>query len=133
MGENERTHYSSAEQAELEAIARFLEAHRAEHGDDAVKQLFFAALEDGSQISLPQELYDILVQAVNAFNQGKAVTVSLNSVMISKQEAAELLGVTRDDVITLIEGGELDATTVGENRRLKLDEVIAYRKVLRGE
>ena len=48
--------------------------------------------------------------------------------MLTTQQAAELLGVSRPTVVKLIDDGKLPAETPGKRRRMvKLDDVLKYR------
>nr|WP_280514213.1 helix-turn-helix domain-containing protein [Corynebacterium diphtheriae] len=48
--------------------------------------------------------------------------------MVTTQQAAELLGVSRPTVVKLIEDGKLEATKVTRHRRIKLEDVLRYQE-----
>jgi excisionase family DNA binding protein len=52
---------------------------------------------------------------------------------ISTGQAADLLGVSRRDIVQLIERGELGATRIGTRRRLDAADVLALRERARSE
>lgn len=83
---------------------------------------------EGEQIPLPKELYEILVRTVEALASGKAVTIHPNDPLVTTQQAAELLGVSRPTVVKLIEDGKLEATKVTRHRRIKLEDVLRYQE-----
>ena len=61
-------------------------------------------------------------------NAGKAVTVAPQSQLLTTQQAADLLGVSRPTVVKLIEDGALPADTPGKRRRLvELDDALDDR------
>src|SRR5256714_8836246 len=60
---------------------------------------------DGHAVELPQELYDVLRHAAGAFLDGLAVTLTSRHEVLTTQEAAELLHVSRQTVVRLLEEG----------------------------
>lgn len=59
---------------------------------------------------------------------GKAATVAPQSQLLTTQQAADLLGVSRPTVIKLINAGELPAETPGTRRRMiKLEDLLACK------
>ena len=59
---------------------------------------------------------------------GKAVTVTPQNQLLTTQQVADLLGVSRPTIIKLINDGELPAETPGTRRRMiKLDDVSTCR------
>jgi len=72
-------------------------------------------------------VYRALLQVVVAMSAGKAVTVAPQSQLLTTQQTADLLGVSRPTVVKLIDAGELPASTPGTKRRMiKLDDVLAH-------
>jgi excisionase family DNA binding protein len=59
---------------------------------------------------------------------GKAVTIAPQTMKLTTQQAADLLGVSRPTVVRLITDGTLPAERIGNRHRLLLDDVLAYRE-----
>lgn len=87
---------------------------------------------DGT-VDLPAEVYQVLRQVVEAMSRGQAVTVTPNEPVLTTQQAAEILGVSRPTVIKLIEGGRLPAERVSNRRTLHLTDVLEFREQRRQE
>lgn len=60
-----------------------------------------------------------------ALHAGKAVTIAPQSMTLTTQQAADLLGVSRPTVVRLIKSGELAAERIGNRHRLVLDDALA--------
>jgi excisionase family DNA binding protein len=85
---------------------------------------------DGQPLELPDSVYRVLVQTVRELAEGNAVAVLPVRAELTTQDAADLLGVSRPYLIKLIEDGSLPCTlTAGNHRRLRLSDVLAYRRV----
>ncbi|AGL27770.1 excisionase [Mycobacterium tuberculosis CAS/NITR204] len=83
------------------------------------------------RVELPREVHQALRQVVAALHAGKAVTIAPQSMTLTTQQAADLLGVSRPTVVRLIKSGELAAERIGNRHRLVLDDVLAYREARR--
>ncbi len=109
-------------------VRSFLAAHAARHGVTPVPRYLLAGEGEGEQIELPETVYRVLVQVVDALAAGKAVTVTPTEPKLTTQQAADLLGVSRPTVVRLIDSGEVSAERNGNRRRLLLSDVLAYRE-----
>lgn len=99
-------------------LARFLE-NRAEPG-------LLVGL-DGEQIPLPPEVYRLLRHAVEVMRQGKATHVAPQNLLLTTQEAADLLGVSRPTLVKLLEDGAIPFDQPNRHRRVRLQDVLDYR------
>ncbi|GAA1989610.1 hypothetical protein GCM10009718_29010 [Isoptericola halotolerans] len=112
----------------LADVRSFMAAHESKHGSAPNSRFLLVGDSEGDQVELPETLYLVLRQAVDAMAAGKAVTISLQEPQLTTQQAADLLGVSRPTVVRLVESGELSAERVGSRRRLALGDVLAYRE-----
>lgn len=95
---------------------------------DALETGASGAVEAGeSAATLPPELADVLVAAIRTFARGDAVTVSARSTMLTTQDAAEVLGVSRPTLVKLLELGRIPFTQPGRHRRVALSDVLAFQ------
>ena len=109
----EQTYLPDDAQAQVAEVRSFLAAHAAVRG---------------RPVELPEPIYQVLVQVADALAAGKAVTVAPRSTTLTTQQAADLLGVSRPTVVRIIEAGDLAAERVGNRRRVRLSDVLAYRE-----
>ncbi len=83
---------------------------------------------DGHHIELPASALEALRKVVEAMSRGESVTVIPHDKQLTSQEAAEILSVSRPHLIKLLDRGELPFHRVGTHRRIKIEDVLAYRE-----
>ncbi|MBB6119714.1 helix-turn-helix domain-containing protein [Nocardiopsis algeriensis] len=82
-------------------------------------------LPGGEEYRLDRDELRVLLAIALARANGQRVSVISHDVMLSPQQAAELLGVSRPMVYRFIERGDLAATRVGTHWRLLTADVLA--------
>jgi excisionase family DNA binding protein len=88
---------------------------------------------DGAQIDIPAELYDVLRDVVSALSQGMAISIAPHNTMLTTQEAADLLNISRPTLVRLLTDGEIPHTMRGRHRRVLLRDILDYTERTRAE
>lgn len=88
---------------------------------------------DGQQVPLPEEVYHLLTDVVEAMREGKIITLVPHTQRLTTQEAADFLGVSRPTLVKLLEEGKIPYEQPGRHRRVLFTDVLAYRDRLREE
>ncbi len=88
---------------------------------------------DGSQVEIPDALYDVLRDVVAALAQGLAISIAPHNTMLTTQEAADMLNVSRPTLVRLLTDGEIAYTMRGRHRRVMLRDILDYRERTRRE
>ena len=83
-----------------------------------------------AMIALPSSAYRGLVQILSQLGRGNAFAVTPIRSELTTQQAADLLNVSRPYLVKLIDQDVIPSRKVGVQRRLLLDDVIAYKKVM---
>lgn len=85
---------------------------------------------DGQVVPLPLEAFNALVAVAEAMRQGKAITVAPVDQVLTTQEAADFLGISRPTLVKLLESGEIpyEQSAPGRHRRVSLQDVIDYQQ-----
>jgi excisionase family DNA binding protein len=122
----ERTVLPPADPAPLARFARGLSATAAPSRARLVGA-------DGVEIEIPEELYGVLVDVVDTLSQGLAITIAPHNTMLTTQEAADLLGISRPTLVRLLTEGEIPHSMRGRHRRVLLADVLTYRERSRHE
>ncbi len=114
---------------ELATVVGFLASHERIRGKVAASPSYaLVGIDEHDRIELPRSVHQALTKVVAALHAGKAVTIAPQTMKLTTQQAADLLGVSRPTVIRLITDGTLAAERIGNRHRLLLDDVLAYRE-----
>lgn len=79
------------------------------------------------EISLTPAMSDLFLELLRHIGNGDAVTLVPIQQMLTTQQAADLLNMSRPYLIRLIEKGDIPHSMVGRHRRLKAEDVFAYK------
>ena len=109
------------------ALAKAASQVLAQAGDKPLR-VQVAAGREITSFDLPPLVARLLTDILNETAAGRAVTLLPFPEEIITQQAAQLLNVSRPFVVGMIEKGELPARMVGNQRRLPLKDVLAYRE-----
>lgn len=88
---------------------------------------------DGEQVPLPAEVYLVLRHVVDVMRQGKATVVAPQGLLLTTQEAAEFLGISRPTLVKLLEDGAIPFEKPNRHRRVRLQDLVDFQARRRGE
>ena len=81
------------------------------------------------EITLTPAMSNLFLELLRHIGSGDAVTLVPIHQMLTTQQAADLLNMSRPYLIRLIEKGDIPHSMVGRHRRLKAEDVFAYKAV----
>lgn len=112
-----RTIEASEEDREsFEALSSFLD----ERGSTIL-------MHDDQRIEIPDSLVDVIHQAVEIMRAGGAVSIIPHNTMLTTQQAADYLGVSRPYLISILDKEGIEYSYTGTHRRISLKEIEKYR------
>lgn len=111
--------------ATLAELGRFLADHAGERPGGSGASVHLVGETDG--VELPAQVLQVLQHIVDALAAGRAVTVAPQSMLLTTQQTADLLGVSRPTIVRVVDAGDLPAERVGNRRRVLLSDALAYR------
>lgn len=82
----------------------------------------------GEQIELPEPVFYLLRQLVHDLAQGNSITIVPVHKELTTQSAADILNVSRQYLVELLEAGDIPFTLVGTHRRIRFGDLMDYKK-----
>lgn len=116
---------SKLERANANTLRRLL----ASQGPDDMKlRVTDEARNESAEIVLTPAISALLTELLRHIGRGDAVTLVPVHQMLTTQQAADILNVSRPFLITLLDKGEIEHSRVGRHRRIKADCLFAYKR-----
>jgi excisionase family DNA binding protein len=116
---------SASDKAAANHLRKILAAHAT--GDAKLRVL---TMRRSSQRRLPSPpaLSSLLMELLRHIGKGDAVTLAPVSKMLTTQQAADILNISRPFLISLLDKGEIEYSLVGRHRRIQADHLFKYKK-----
>jgi excisionase family DNA binding protein len=83
---------------------------------------------DDDPLVLPRATVEMFATMLAALANGQGVQLMPVNAMLTTQQAADMLNVSRPYLIGLLERGEMPFTLVGRHRRVKFNDVMEYKR-----
>lgn len=83
---------------------------------------------DGEEIVIPESVYFVLRHVIHLMASGRAVSLVPLEHELTTQEAADLLNVSRPFLVKLLEQRKIPYIKVGSHRRIRFEDLMAYKQ-----
>ncbi|MEN3122301.1 helix-turn-helix domain-containing protein [Janibacter sp. LM] len=100
-------------------------------GGRAPQQRPAVVAADGTRHEIPESMVDVLRQVAEALSAGMGVNVAPLNSMLTTQEAADYLGISRPTLVRVLERGEIPMEKPGRHRYVRLSDLIEYKDRIR--
>ncbi len=97
------------------------------HTPSKKKGVALLIASSGEKLELPTMAFEVLHRAIHLLAQGNAVAIVPYNKMLTTQQTADFLNVSRPHVVKLLEAGEIPFVLVGTHRRIKFSDLMQYR------
>lgn len=112
------------QRAEVAALLRALEGLALRR---SAPSTFTFVDADGRTLHVPDSVFVVLARVIEVLARGDAVTVVPVGRELTTQQAANLLNVSRQYLVRLLEEGRLPFHRTGTHRRVRLDDLLAFK------
>ena len=82
---------------------------------------------DGRSQRLPDSVYAFLVQLIADLQAGKSVSIIQSEATLTTVEAANMLGVSRQFLVKLLDSDQIPHHKVGTHRRIYIGDLLEYK------
>ncbi|WP_394844241.1 excisionase family DNA-binding protein [Pendulispora brunnea] len=83
---------------------------------------------NGEKIELPEAAFYVLERVAEVLARGDAITLVPTHKELTTQQAANFLNVSRQYLVRLLNANEIPYTKTGKHRRLRFEDVAAFKK-----
>jgi excisionase family DNA binding protein len=107
--------------------ARRIRDYLASHPGEQVLELR-PETGDNDALIIPQPAAVMLAQVLALLEKGQGVQIMPDRAMLTTQQAADMLNVSRPYLIKLLETQEMPFTMVGTHRRIAFQDLLEYKR-----
>jgi len=87
--------------------------------------------ETKERIKIPFRALALLTDILKAMSEGKPISIVPIATEVTTQKAAEILGCSRPYLVKLLEDGKMKFVKIGKHRRIKFEDVLAYKQQMK--
>ena len=113
------------QRAEVQAVFRLLDG--AAHTRRRAPKCQLLGPE-GEAIPIPASVFYVLERVAEVLARGDSITVVPTGKELTTQQAADLLNVSRQYLVRLLDAGKLPYTKTGKHRRVRIEDVLAFKE-----
>ncbi len=109
----------------LAALLHLLEQVRPEADEPAAYKL---VTPTGEVTELPESVFLLLERVIEVLARGDAITVVPVGKELTTQQAANILNVSRQYLVRLLDEGRIPHRKTGTHRRVRMEDLLAYKR-----
>lgn len=83
---------------------------------------------NGVTVEIPEPVFHLFMRVVEVLVRGDAVTVVPIGKELTTQQAANLLNVSRQYLVRLLDEGQIPFTKTGTHRRVRIEDVLEFKQ-----
>lgn len=83
---------------------------------------------DGQETLIPESMFYVFERVAEVLARGDAITVLPVEQQLTTQQAANILNVSRQYLVRLLDQGTIPFTRTGTHRRIRVEDLLAYKQ-----
>lgn len=83
---------------------------------------------NGEALKLPEAMFFLLERIAEVMARGDAITIVPVGKEVTTQQAADLLNVSRQYLVRLLDEGRIPHRKTGKHRRLRVEDILAFKE-----
>jgi len=111
-----------------ESVAALMELVRKVAPDRSGAGAYKLVTPTGEVTELPESVVLLLERIVEVLARGDAITVVPTGKELTTQQAANILNVSRQYVVRLLDDGRIPHRKTGTHRRIRMEDLLAYKR-----
>lgn len=114
-----------SQRAEIAALLRLVDgALESQPSQDTYKLVS----PNGDETEIPETVFYLLERLLEVMVRGDSVTIVPVGKELTTQQAANLLNISRQYLVRLLEAGDIPHTKTGRHRRLNVEDVLRFKR-----
>lgn len=109
-------------------VAALLDLVRQPRPARSADQAYKLTAPTGEVTEVPEAVFLLLERMLEALARGDAVTVVPVGKELTTQQAADILNVSRQYLVRLLDDGRVPYRRTGTHRRVRIEDVMAYKR-----
>jgi excisionase family DNA binding protein len=89
--------------------------------------------ETKDKIVVPLRALQLLGDILKAMGQGRPISIVPMATEVTTQSAADILGCSRPFLVKLLEEGKIEFIKIGKHRRIRFEDVLKYKQMMKEE
>lgn len=82
-------------------------------------------------LKIPRKAFSLLIKILGNMAEGKSNAIMPSDEILSTQEAADILNVSRPYLVKLLEAEKIPYTKAGTHRRIELNDILEYKEKMK--
>ena len=118
----------AAPQGERESVAALLELLKQVATERADRSAYKLVSPSGELTELPESVLLLLERIIQVLARGDAITVVPVGKELTTQQAANILNVSRQYLVRLLDEGRIPHRKTGTHRRVEMEDLLAFKR-----